>query len=318
MKQNPLLSVQNLSKIFKTNQGPLHAIRHLSFNLYPGETLGLAGESGCGKSTVAKILMNLTKPTTGTIEFDLQNITALTGAALFHLRRHIQMIFQNPAGSLNPRFTVEKILSEPFEIHDLAKGSERKQEINLLLDQVGLSEEYLKRFPHEMSGGQKQRISLARALAVRPRLLICDEPLSALDLSIQAQIINLLKSLQMALGLTYLVISHDLSVLHYLADRIAIMYLGELAELAPASTIFHDPWHPYTKTLIASNPGIDPKKEKQKASLILQGEAPSPFNPPAGCAFHPRCPFAKPICKKVKPAWQEIRPGHFAACHLNQ
>lgn len=313
-----LLSLRHLTKAFKTKQGLLTAVRDLSFDLHPGEILGLAGESGSGKSTVGKLAMRLLEPTNGKILFNGEDVSSLNGSHLKPFRRQAQMVFQNPAGALNPRLTIQAILEEPFEIHGLFNKKERYEQTARLLNQVGLSEDYLPRFPQELSGGQKQRVSLARALALYPRLLICDEPLSALDLSVQAQIINLLKQLQQTLGLAYLFISHDLSVLRYLADRIAIMYLGEFMELAPASTLYTTPIHPYTQALLSSIPLADPIQERQRSILFLKGEPPSPFNPPTGCAFHPRCPFAQPICKTSKPQWSEIQPGHFVACHFGK
>lgn len=312
----PLLNVDLLSHAFKTKQGLLQAVNQLSFSLYPGEILGLAGESGCGKSTLAKLLMRLISPSAGSVYFQGEDIFKMESEELLTFRRQVQMVFQNPANSLNPRFTVEDIIAEPFAIHRTSFGQDRHQQVKLLLNQVGLPSDYLTRLPSELSGGQKQRVSLARALALRPRLLILDEPVSALDLSIQAQILNLLKQLQQALGLTYLFISHDLSVLHYLTNRIAIIYLGSLVELAPTERLFQDPKHPYTQSLLASILPVEPRHEKRNTTVFLPQELPSPFNPPSGCSFHPRCPLAQPICKQKKPAWQEINESHFVACHL--
>ena len=312
----PLLDVQHLSKQFRLGGRILHAVEDVSFSLLPGEILGLGGESGCGKSTVGKLLMRLLEPTAGSIFFDGEE---LEGSALRRSRawrRKIQMIFQHPAASLNPRMTVEETLAEPFIIHGLAHGKERLKRLGALLGQVGLSEEYLKRLPHELSGGQKQRIAIARALAVDPLLLICDEPFSALDVSVQAQIINLLAQLQREQHLSYLIISHDLSILRYLTHRLAIMYLGQLMEWGSSTDVYDHPLHPYTQALVSAVLFPDPFKERQRSRIFLKGDIPSLIRPAQGCPFYSRCPHAQTICQTVKPAWREVKPNHFTACHL--
>lgn len=312
----PLLQVDHLSKSFPVGNRLLQAVDQLSFSIAAGETLGLAGESGCGKSTIGKLLMGLLKPTTGSLIFQGQNMADLKGQDFKNSRKHLQMIFQNPSTSLNPKMTIEQILSEPLEIHGLATGLERRKRLEELLHLINLSPTYLQRLPHELSGGQKQRIGMARALAVQPRLLICDEPLSALDISTQVQIIHLLKTLQTNMQLAYLFISHDLSVMRHLSHRLAIMYLGQFVELAPNPDLYQNPLHPYTQALLSATPTPDPKIEKSRPRMVLSGEIPSPLAPPSGCRFHPRCPFAQPICQTVIPTWQEITPRHFVACHF--
>jgi len=284
--------------------------------IYPGETLGLVGESGCGKSTVAKCLLGLTPPTSGNIEYEGQSLTKLKGRSLKSFRHETAMIFQDPYASLNPRMTAGDIISEPLEIHKLLKGAEKKQRLDELLDLVGLPRMSKARFPHEFSGGQKQRIGIARALATNPRLIVCDEPISALDVSVQAQIINLLKKLQREMGLTYLFIAHDLRIVKYLSDRVAVMYLGQIMELAPAEKLYRSPMHPYTQALLSSIPIPDPIIERNRTRIILRGEVPSPLDPPKGCPFATRCPHATPTCHHVRPELKEITPGHKAACHL--
>ncbi len=313
----PFLKVSQLTKYFTTGSLILRAVHHLSFSIKRGETLGLAGESGCGKSTVGKLLMRLIEPTEGSIVFEGQDICHLSSRAMKSLRREMQIIFQNPSSSLNPRMTIEEILSEPLEIHRLAQGLERRKRIEDLLDLVGLQPAYVKRLPHELSGGQKQRISIARALMVQPRFLVWDEPLSALDVSIQAQIVNLLKNLQKKLDLTYLFISHDLSIMPYIADQIAIMYLGQLVELTSSKDLYQNPLHPYTRALLSAIPIPDPSIERNRSRIVLKGDIPSPFHPPSGCPFHPRCPLAQSLCTEIAPQWREIRPGHFTACHYS-
>lgn len=313
---NPLLDVRNLSKQFRLKGQILRAVEDVSFSLLPGEILGLGGESGCGKSTVGKLLMGLLEPTSGSIVFDGQKLSDLTSQKSRAWRRRIQMIFQHPAASLNPRMTIEDSLAEPYRIHGLAKGIERSEKLIKLLSQVGLSNEYLKRLPHELSGGQKQRVAIARALALEPRLLIFDEPFSALDVSVQAQIINLLLNLQRVNKLSYLVISHDLSVLRYFTHRLAIMYLGQFMEYGPSQEVYERPLHPYSQALISAVLSPNPTKEHSKSRIVIKGEVPSLLQLPSGCPFHTRCPHAQRICQTVKPAWKEIEPGHFTACHL--
>jgi peptide/nickel transport system ATP-binding protein/oligopeptide transport system ATP-binding protein len=312
----PLLHVRHLSKHFRLGNQILRAVQDISFSLSPGEILGLGGESGCGKSTVGKLLMGLLTLTTGSIFFDGQDLSNLMSRKSKAWRQKIQMIFQHPAASLNPRMTVEETLIEPFVIHGLAKGMERSKRIMELLTQVGLAKEHLKRLPHELSGGQKQRVAIARALAVNPLLLICDEPFSALDVSVQAQIINLLSQLQREQQLSYLIISHDLSILRYLTHRLAIMYLGQLMEWGPTHEVYDHPLHPYTQGLRSAVLLPDPFKKRQKMPLFLKDELPSLVQPPQGCPFYARCPFAQAICQKVKPEWQEVKTNHFIACHL--
>lgn len=312
----PLLDVQQISKQFHLKGQLLNVLQNISFQLSEGEILGLGGESGCGKSTVGKLLMGLLKPTSGSIVFQGQRLSDLLNQQSQTWRRHIQMVFQHPAASLNPRFTIEKILAEPFIIHGLAQGKELFQQLTSLLAQVGLSEDYLRRLPHELSGGQKQRVAIARAIALEPKLLICDEPFSALDISIQAQIVNLLANLQRKKNLSYLVISHDLSILHYLAHRMAIMYLGQIIEYGSNNDVYNTPLHPYSQALISAVLLPDPLQEKQRSHIVVKGEVPSLLHPPAGCPFYTRCPYAQKICQTIKPVWKEVKSQHFTACHL--
>ncbi|WP_068467348.1 ABC transporter ATP-binding protein [Candidatus Protochlamydia phocaeensis] len=314
----PLLTVENLSKQFRLNGRPVQIIHPLSFSLNPGEIFGLGGESGCGKSTLAKLLLRLIEPSSGSIWFEGKDLVQQSASALKPIRRHMQMVFQNPSTSLNPRMNVEDILYEPFSIHGLLSRPQRSERVRELLRQVGLPGQFLTRLPQELSGGQKQRLAIARAIALEPRLLICDEPFSALDISIQAQLVNLLKELQSRLKLTYLFISHDLAVMRYFTHRIAIMYLGQFVELAPSQSLFATPLHPYTQALIAAAPALDFNFEKKKSLTVLKGDIPSLLHPPQGCAFHTRCPFASAVCKRVKPAWREVSPQHFTACHLHK
>lgn len=313
---NPLLNVKHLSKKFRMGNRDLWAVQNLSFSLMPGEILGIGGESGCGKSTLAKLLMCLLEPTAGSIQFEGKDLVNLSSRKSSVWRRKMQMIFQHPAASLNPRMTVEKILAEPFIIHGLAKGTDRSIRLAALLAQVGLSEAFLKRLPHELSGGQKQRLAIARALAVEPQLLICDEPFSALDVSVQAQIVNLLARLQRDQNLAYLIISHDLMLLRYLSHRLAIMYLGQIVEWGPSAEVYDHPLHPYTQALVSAVLIPDPLKERQSSHIFLKGEVPSLIPPPKGCPFYARCPKAKKICETVQPQWREVKPNRFTACHL--
>lgn len=312
----PLLEVRHLSKHFRLGKQVIRAVQNVSFSLFPGEIVGLGGESGCGKSTIGKLLMRLVEATSGSIFFEGHDLSRLSSHQARAGRRKMQMIFQHPAASLNPRFTVEETLTEPFIIHGLAQGMERSKRIASLLAQVGLSEDYLKRLPHELSGGQKQRIAIARALAVHPRLLICDEPFSALDVSIQAQIINLLAQLQREQHLAYLIISHDLSILRYLTQRLAIMYLGELVEWGPSTEVYDNPLHPYSQALVSAVLSPDPFKERQRSRIFLKDDLPSHTTPSQGCPFYARCPYAQTKCQTVKPLQREIKPNHFTACHL--
>ena len=317
-----LLEVRNLKVHFPIQHGlftreraVVKAVDGVSLSLAAGETLGLVGESGCGKTTLGRAIMRLIAPTSGSIQFDGTDLTTLADCALRPLRRGFQMIFQDPFGSLNPRMTVEQILAEPLEIHGLAKGpGERARRITELLDAVGLNASHAQRHPHEFSGGQRQRIGIARALAVEPRLIVCDEPVSALDVSVQAQIVNLLQDLQRARGIAYLFIAHDLAVVEHISHRVMVMYLGQVAELADSRTLAREPKHPYTQALISAVPVVDPASKRQR--VVLTGDVPSPIAPPGGCPFHPRCPVAEARCKAEKPALREVNPGHFAACHL--
>jgi len=320
---NSLLEVKNLKKHFPIKSGLLSrkteyvkAVDGLNFEIEKGEIFGLVGESGCGKSTTGRLIINLLKPTEGDILYNGENIVDLNKKELKKIRREIQIIFQDPYSSLDPRLTVAELVSEGLEIHKMVSNKKEKREkVVELLEAVGLGEHHLDRYPHEFSGGQRQRIGIARALALNPRLLICDEPVSALDVSVQAQIINLMRKLKEEHNLTYLFISHDLSVVHHLCDRIAVMYLGKIVEIATKSDLFNNSKHPYTKALLDSIP--QPNKKMTETDAVLQGDIPSPVNPPKGCAFHTRCKFAMEKCKLVEPKLQTVGDGHVAACHLN-
>lgn len=306
----PILKVQNLSKEFILGKKTFHAVKDVSFSLLPGKILGLGGESGCGKSTIGKLLMRLIQPSSGSIYFEGTDLAQLDSTLSW--RRHIQMIFQHPATSLNPRLTIEDSLKEPFVIHSLLNKIERMNRLKTLLGQVGLSEEYLKRLPSELSGGQKQRVAIARALSLEPRLLICDEPFSSLDVSIQAQIINLLAHLHQTMHLTYIIISHDLSILRYLAHDLAIMYLGEIVEWGPSTEVYNHPIHPYTQALISAVLTTNPQKNSSR--IFLKEETTKPSQ--NGCPFAARCPSAQALCRTTKPPLQEIKPSHFVSCHF--
>lgn len=314
---NHLLEVSKLKKQFKLGRHILQVLKDISFSLSKGETLGLGGESGCGKSTLGKAILRLVEPTSGSIKFNGYELLALGKSELQKQRRHMQMIFQNPAASFNPRFNVEEILSEPVIIHDLEKGEKRKSRLHDLLSQVGLGNDFLNRLPHELSGGEKQRIAIARALTLNPKLIVCDEPFSALDVSIQLQIIHLLENLQKELGLAYLLISHDLSAMRYFSHRLAIMYMGQFVELGPSEEVYNKPLHPYTQALISSVPIPDPQLERNRKPIILRGELPSLLDRPQGCPFHTRCPHATAICRTEAPKWKEVAFNHFTACHLH-
>jgi oligopeptide transport system ATP-binding protein len=302
--------------IFQRKVGAVRAVDGISFTIRKGETLGLVGESGCGKSTTGRAILQLHRPTAGAVQFEGLELTKLKGESLRRMRRKMQMIFQDPYASLNPRMTVGSIIGEPLEIHGLAKGKEKQQRVEELLRVVGLNPYFANRYPHEFSGGQRQRIGIARALAVNPSFIVCDEPISALDVSIQAQIINLLEELQDEFGLTYLFIAHDLSVVRHISDRIAVMYLGKIVELADRLDLYENPLHPYTKALLSAVPIPDPAIERKRERIILTGDVPSPVNPPAGCRFHTRCPLADTICREQEPEFREVTPGHWAACHF--
>jgi len=319
----PLLEIKNLSKSFRlTSKAPggksvsLKAVDDISFSIFPGETLGLVGESGCGKSTTGKLVLRLIEADSGSVTFDDKEIGKLSSAQLRAERRNLQMIFQDPYSSLNPRMRVRQILAEPLQLHGLDKnGRTLQEELSHLLETVGLDASHLDRYPHQFSGGQRQRIGIARALAVKPKLIVADEPVSALDVSIQAQVINLMQDIQHQFGLTYLFIAHDLAVIEHICDRVAVMYLGRIVEIAPAEKIYGSTQHPYTEALLAAVPRPDPKRERTHQPL--QGEVPSPVNPPSGCHFHPRCPYAQNICRTQSPELSEKAPQHLAACHFS-
>lgn len=314
--QEPLIQIRNLKKYFKIGERTLKAVNGLNLELYPGETVGLVGESGCGKSTAGRTILRLYEPTEGEMIFEGKNIYKYSLRDMQHIRRQMQMVFQDPYASLNPRMTVEDIIGEPIDIHGLATGKKRKERIVELLKLVGLAPEAINRFPHEFSGGQRQRIGIARALAVEPKFIVCDEPISALDVSIQAQVVNLFKEIQDKMDLTYLFIAHDLSMVRYISDRVLVMYLGEMMELASSDELHENPLHPYTQALLSAVPVPDPHLERTREKIVLEGDVPSPMNPPSGCVFRTRCPMAMDICAKVKPEWKEVKPGHFVACHL--
>lgn len=317
MSRTVMLEVDQLKKHFKLNRKQrLKAVDGLSFQVYKGETFGLVGESGCGKSTVGRMLVRLSPVTSGKILFQNQSVRDLKGKDLLLFRRKMQMIFQDPYSSLNPRMNVMDIVAEGIEIHALASGKEKRDRVVELLELVGLKAEYAERFPHEFSGGQRQRIGIARALAIEPDFIIADEPLSALDVSVQAQVVNLMKRLQKENAFTYLFISHDLSMVKYISDRIGVMYLGKLVELSNRDELYENPLHPYTQALLSAVPIPDPKAREKRERILLQGEVPSPIHPPSGCSFRTRCPQAMDLCSQSFPEWKEVRPKHWTACHL--
>ena len=301
--------------IFQRKVADVKAVDGINFSIRRGETLGLVGESGCGKSTTGRAILQLYRPTTGAVNFDGQDLTKMKGGDLRRFRRRMQMIFQDPYASLNPRMSVGSIISEPLAIHNLAKGKARKDRVQELLRLVGLNPYFANRYPHEFSGGQRQRIGIARALAVEPQFIVADEPVSALDVSIQAQIINLMEDLQNEFQLTYLFIAHDLSVVRHISDRVAVMYLGRIAELADRNELYDNPLHPYTKALLSAVPIPDPTLERQRERIILTGDVPSPLRPPPGCNFHTRCPIAIEECRERIPEFREVRQDHWVACH---
>ncbi|MFC2030789.1 ABC transporter ATP-binding protein [Chloroflexota bacterium] len=300
--------------VIQRRVGAIRAVDGVSFDIYRGETLGLVGESGCGKSTTGRAILQLYRPTGGDVYFDGEDLTALKGEKLRKMRRKMQMIFQDPYASLNPRMTVGDIIGEPLTVHNISKGKERRERVQELLKVVGLNPYFVNRYPHEFSGGQRQRIGVARALAVQPDFIICDEPISALDVSIQAQIINLLEDLQTDFNLTYLFIAHDLSVVRHISDRIAVMYLGKIVELTGRKELYDNPLHPYTVALLSAVPIPDPVVEEQRQRVILEGDVPSPANPPIGCNFNTRCARAIDICFEAEPAFDDVGAGHFVAC----
>jgi oligopeptide transport system ATP-binding protein len=313
----PLLAIRDLKVHFDLagrGNRSVKAVDGVTIDIYPGETLGLVGESGCGKSTLGRAILRLTEPTSGHVFYRNHDLADLSSREMRQHRRHLQIIFQDPYASLNPRMTIGQIVGEPLETFRIAKGREAEQRVQELLETVGLSKRFIKRYPHEFSGGQRQRIGIARALAVDPDFIVADEPISALDVSIQAQIMNLLEKLRREKNLTYLFISHDLRAIRHTSDRVAVMYLGKLVEIAGAKTIYADPLMPYTKALISAVPVPDPKIEASRRRVVLEGDVPSPINPPPGCRFHTRCPYMISACKEVVPPLAEIKPNHFAAC----
>ena len=322
-KTDRLIEVDGLKMYFPVTAGLLirrkvadvKAVDGLNFHVSRGETLGLVGESGCGKTTTGRAVLQLYRPTEGTVQFDGTELTELEGRSLRRFRRRMQMIFQDPYSSLNPRMSVAAIVSEPMMIHGLYKGQERKDRVEYLLNAVGLNPYFARRYPHEFSGGQRQRIGVARALAVEPDFIVCDEPVSALDVSIQAQIINLLEDLQNEFNLTYLFIAHDLAVVRHISDRVAVMYLGKIMELAQSNELYRNPLHPYTKALLSAVPITDPEVERTRERIILTGDVPSPLRPPPGCVFNTRCPIAIDECRERLPEWREVAPLHWVACH---
>jgi len=323
VEKEVLLKVDGLKKhfpimrgIFRRQVGAVKAVDGVSFNVYRGETLGLVGESGCGKSTTGRVILRLYPVTDGKIIFEGRDITELRGEEMRNVRPRLQMIFQDPHASLNPRMTVGSIVAEPLTEHSVVRGRERRKRVEELLQLVGMDPAFASRYPHEFSGGQRQRIGIARALALNPDFVVCDEPIAALDVSIQAQVVNLLEDLQEELGLTYLFISHDLSMIRHIADRVAVMYLGKIVELADHNALYREPLHPYTQALLSAVPVPDPVREERRERIILKGDVPSPANPPKGCVFNTRCPIAVDRCSREVPEWRELRPEHSVACHL--
>lgn len=321
--QSPMLKVSNLSMHFpvykglmRRRVGVIKAVDEVSFETRTGETLGLVGESGCGKSTTGRAILKLYQPTAGRIELDGQDITDVQGDDLRLLRPEMQMIFQDPMACLNPRMTVGSIIAEPLDEHSKMSRREKRERVAELLEAVGMNADFSNRYPHEFSGGQRQRIGIARALALEPKFIVCDEPIAALDVSIQAQVVNLLEDLQSQRNLTYLFISHDLSMVRHIADRIAVMYLGKIVELASRDKLYNDPLHPYTRALLSAVPVPNPAVEAKRERIILQGDVPSPANPPTGCNFSTRCPLASDLCRAEKPAWRDLGGERFVACHM--
>ena len=325
-QRTPLLSVQHLCKEFPVESGvfgkrfskrAVHAVNDVSFDIYAGETFGLVGESGCGKSTTGRCIMHLTRPTSGTVLFEGKDVSKMSKKELKETRRNMQFIFQDPYASLNPRMTIGEIVSEPLIIHNvMPDAKEREEYVRGLLDVVGLNPEHINRYPHEFSGGQRQRVGIARAFALKPKLIICDEPVSALDVSIQAQVLNLLNDLQKEYGTAYLFIAHDLSVVQHISDNIGVMYLGNMMEYADWKDLYDRPHHPYTQSLLSAVPVPDPDIQATRKRIVLAGDPPSPIDAPSGCCFHTRCPMACEKCSQERPEFREVEPGHFCACHF--
>jgi oligopeptide transport system ATP-binding protein len=318
-----VLHVENLKKyfpirrgVFRKQVGDVKAVDGVSFSVYRGETLGLVGESGCGKTTTGRTIIRIYEPTAGQVTFEGVDLARLRGRALRKMRRKIQMVFQDPYASLNPRMSIAAIVGEPLDIHRVKNGNSRKESVAQLLQLVGMNPDLMNRYPHEFSGGQRQRVGLARALALNPDLIICDEPISALDVSIQAQVVNLLQELQEKLGLTYIFIAHDLSMVRHISDRVAVMYLGKVVELTDREILYRSPRHPYTIALLSAIPVADPLVEAERQRILLEGDLPSPANPPVGCNFNTRCPLAQSVCFDIEPEFRQVSPGHFVACHL--
>jgi oligopeptide transport system ATP-binding protein len=323
-EDNVILRVDHLVKYFPIKRGliiqkqigAVHAVDDISFEIRRGETLGLVGESGCGKSTTGRTILQLYRPTSGSVVFDGVDLVQTKGEDLRHMRRKMQMIFQDPYASLNPRMTVGEIVGEPLIIHKISSQKEMEEQVSNLLELVGLNPSFASRYPHEFSGGQRQRIGVARALALQPALIVCDEPISALDVSIQAQVVNLLEDLQAQFNLTYLFIAHDLSMVRHISKRVAVMYLGVLVEMTSRDNLYGEPLHPYTQALLSAVPIPDPVADAQRQRTILVGDVPTPVNPPSGCRFRTRCPIAVALCAESRPEFRELRPDHFVACHL--
>ncbi len=322
-QQQVLLSVRGLKKYFPITQGiiiqreigAVKAVDDISFDIYKGETLGLVGESGCGKTTTGRTLLQLYRPTAGEVYYDGDDLTKASDKTLRQLRQRMQMIFQDPYASLNSRWTISRIIGEPLRVHKLSSKNEQRERVEELLELVRLNAHYVNRYPHEFSGGQRQRIGIARALASNPEFIVCDEPISALDVSIQAQVVNLLEDLQEQFGLTYLFIAHDLSMVRHICDRVAVMYLGVIVELGDRDAVYNNPQHPYTQALLSAVPIPDPRRTRERQRVILEGDPPSPVDPPSGCRFHPRCPIAKDHCSLIVPKWRELQKDHWVACH---
>jgi len=317
-----LIRVENLKKyfpitrgVFQKHVGDIKAVDDVSFFVRQNETLGLVGESGCGKTTTGRTILQLYRPTAGQVYFEGQDLSVMKGEQLRHLRRRMQMIFQDPYASLNPRMTIGSIVGEPLEVHNIAKGKEKRERVQELLRVVGLNPYFVNRYPHEFSGGQRQRIGVARALALNPDFIVCDEPVSSVDVSIQAQIVNLLEDLQAQFGMAYLFIAHDLSMVRHISNRVAVMYLGKIVELTNRAELYENPLHPYTQALLSAVPIPDPVVEERRQRIILEGDVPSPAHPPSGCNFSTRCPVVMDICKKEDPEFKEVSSEHWAACH---